>query len=154
MFWDKIAGVYDLFENLYNGKVNEELCREVAELISADDEVLECACGTGMLSEHIAPKCKSIVATDFSRKMLERAEKKCRLYTNASFEYADILQLGYTDARFDKVIAANVIHLLDEPLKALTELVRVCKPGATFFPPLPLTRRCRSMENRPMKRLN
>ena len=140
MFWDKIAGVYDLFENLYNGKVNEELCREVAELISADDEVLECACGTGMLSEHIAPKCKSIVATDFSRKMLQRAEKKCRQYTNASFEYADILQLGYTDARFDKVIAANVIHLLDEPLKALTELVRVCKPGGQIIIPTYINR--------------
>lgn len=36
MFWDTIAGVYDLFENVYNGKVNKELCREVAELISAE----------------------------------------------------------------------------------------------------------------------
>ena len=66
MFWDKIAGVYDLFENVYNDKVNKKLCREVAELISAEDEVLECACGTGMLTEHMAPKCKSIVATELS----------------------------------------------------------------------------------------
>lgn len=50
MFWDTIAGVYDLFENIYNGKVNKKLCREVAELISAEDEVFECACGTGMLT--------------------------------------------------------------------------------------------------------
>ena len=54
MFWDTIAGVYDLFENIYNGKVNKKLCREVAELISAEDEVLECACGTGMLT--VSPK--------------------------------------------------------------------------------------------------
>ena len=140
MFWDKIAGVYDLFENVYNGKVNKELCREVADLISADDDVLECACGTGMLTVHVAPKCKSIVATDFSRKMLERAAKKCRDYANASFEFADITQLAYPDARFDKVIAANVIHLLDEPLKALAELDRVCKPGGQIIIPTYINR--------------
>ena len=135
MFWDKIAGVYDLFENVYNGKVNKELCREVAELISADDDVLECACGTGMLTVHVAPKCKGIVATDFSRKMLKCAAKKCRDYANASFEYADIMHLDYPDARFDKVIAANVIHLLDDPLKAFAELDRVCKPGGQIIIP-------------------
>lgn len=75
MFWDTIAGVYDIFEDVYNGKVNKELCQEVAELISADDDVLECACGTGMLTVCVAPQCKSIVATDFSKKMLERASK-------------------------------------------------------------------------------
>ena len=140
MFWDRIAGVYDLFENVYNGKVNKELCREVTELISADDDVLECACGTGMLTVHVAPKCKSIVATDFSRKMLERAAKKCHDCTNASFGFADITHLSYPDARFDKVIAANVIHLLDEPLKALAELDRVCKPGGQIIIPTYINR--------------
>lgn len=140
MFWDTIAGVYDLFENIYNGKVNKKLCREVAELISAEDEVLECACGTGMLTEHIAQKCKSIVATDFSRKMLERAAKKCDKYGNACFEFADIMHLDYADGQFDKVIAANVIHLLDEPFKALAELDRVCKPGGQIIIPTYINR--------------
>ena len=33
MFWDRIAGVYDLFGNMYNGKVNREMCRMVSEEI-------------------------------------------------------------------------------------------------------------------------
>lgn len=104
MFWDRIAGVYDLFENVYNGKANEALCREVAGLISADDDVLECACGTGMLTVAVAPKCKSIVATDFSRKMLEQAARKCGKYDNVRFEFADIMHLDYADGQFDTVI--------------------------------------------------
>ena len=123
MFWDKIAGVYDLFENVYNGKVNNELCREVAELISADDDVLECACGTGMLTVHVAPKCKRITATDFSRKMLERAAKKCRNYANSSFVFADIMQLDYLDGRFDKVIAANVLFSSPSPTVEFSPLI-------------------------------
>ena len=45
MFWDKVAGVYDLFENLYNKKVYRETGIQVAKLININDKVLECACG-------------------------------------------------------------------------------------------------------------
>jgi ubiquinone/menaquinone biosynthesis C-methylase UbiE len=140
MFWDRVAGVYDLFANFYNAGTHKVLCQEVASLVSSDDEVLECACGTGMLTRHIAPACKHIVATDFSGKMLERARHKCRDYGNASFEYADILHLDYPDGSFDKVVAANVIHLLDEPLKALSELDRVCRKGGRIIIPTYMNR--------------
>ena len=48
---------------------------------------------------------------------------------------ADILSLGFPDSAFDKVVAGNVIHLLDEPLKALGELNRVCRPGGMMIIP-------------------
>ena len=76
MFWDRVAGVYDLFANYYNAGTHRVLCKEVASLVSSDDEVLECACGTGLLTRHIAPACKHIVATDFSEKMLDRVCRK------------------------------------------------------------------------------
>lgn len=82
MFWDRAARVYDLFENIYNGKVNKKLCIEVAKLMSQNDYVLECACGTGMLSKHIAKKCQTLIATDFSAEMLKQARKKCKESTN------------------------------------------------------------------------
>lgn len=116
------------------------LCREVADLILTDDDVLECACGTGMLTVHIAPRCHKVVATDFSHKMLQRAATKCRKFSNATFEFADILHFDYPDALFSKVVAANVIHLLDEPMKALAELDRVCKPGGQIIIPTYMNR--------------
>ena len=140
MFWDNVAGIYDIFANFFNGKVHEVLCREVADLILADDDVLECACGTGMLTVHIAPRCHKVVATDFSHKMLQRAAIKCRKFSNATFKFADILHLDYPDALFSKVVAANVIHLLDEPMKALAELDRVCKPGGQIIIPTYMNR--------------
>ena len=140
MFWDNVAWIYDLFADVLNGKVHKVLCREVAELVSEKDNVLECACGTGMLTVHVAPICQSIVATDFSEKMLKRAAAKCKKFGNASFEFADIMHLAYADERFDAVIAANVIHLLDEPLKAMAELDRVCKPGGKIIIPTYLNR--------------
>ena len=135
MFWDRIAGVYDLFGNMYNGKVNREMCRMVSEEIKISDVVLECACGTGMISKAIAPVCKSLTATDFSEGMLKRARKKCSKFPNITFQMADIMSLNYADESFDVVIAANVIHLLDQPYKALAELDRVCKTGGRLIIP-------------------
>lgn len=135
MFWDRIAGVYDLFGNMYNGKVNREMCRMVSEEIKSSDVVLECACGTGMISKVIAPVCKSLTATDFSEGMLKRARKKCSKFPNITFQMADVMSLDYADESFDVVIAANVIHLLDQPYKAIAELDRVCKTGGRLIIP-------------------
>jgi len=135
MFWDHVAGVYDIFTNIINRKTHKGLCARVAEEISATDEVLECACGTGLLSGVIARKCKRLVATDFSPKMLKKAGKKYRSYTNIEFKEGNILQIEYPDEHFDIVVAANVIHLLDEPYKALAELDRVCRKGGKIILP-------------------
>ena len=104
-------------------------------MIKPSDTVLECACGTGMLTKRIAPNCKKLYATDFSVEMLKRARKKCGKYHNINFKRADITKLKFPDNTFDTVIAANVIHLLDEPEKALSELFRVCKSGGTVIIP-------------------
>lgn len=140
MFWDRVAGVYDVFVNVINGKTHKTLRRIVADYIDPEDKVLECACGTGLLSAVIAGKCRQLTATDFAPKMLKRAEKNCAAYSNVQFRQADILSLDFRDNSFDKVVAGNVIHLLDEPLKALDELNRVCRPGGMLIIPTYMNR--------------
>lgn len=135
MFWDRVAGVYDLFGNVYNGKVNRELCRLIVKSINKSDVVLECACGTGIISAAIAPVCNSLTATDFSEGMLKQARKKCKGFPNVKLQTADITSLDYKNESFDTVIAANVIHLLDNPHQALAELDRVCKTGGKLIIP-------------------
>ena len=135
MFWDNVAGVYDVFVNVINRKTHRTLRRIVSEPIKPRDEVLECACGTGLLSKVIAAKCKGLTATDFSTRMLKKAKKNCTAYDNITYDCADISALVFPDAAYDKVVAGNVIHLLDEPLKALKELNRVCRPGGKLIIP-------------------
>ena len=135
MFWDKISTLYDLFENVYNHKVYSGTGKKVAEFINSTDYVLECACGTGAITVEIAPKCKKIIATDFAGGMLRQAAKKCRKHGNVKFKKADITNIKCADARFDKVVAGNVIHLLPDPKKALSELERVVKPGGMIIIP-------------------
>ncbi len=135
MFWDKVSVLYDLFEMVYNGKVYQGLGKKVAKEIGQDDVVLECACGTGAISKYIAPKCKQLIATDFSKGMLKQTLKNCKKYNNVKIKHADMTKLNCRDNRFDKVVAGNVIHLLEEPYAAINELERVCKPGGKIIIP-------------------
>lgn len=135
MFWDHVAGIYDIFVNVINRKTHQKLKEIVSELIEPGDTVLECACGTGLLSAVIAEKCRRLTATDFSEKMLRKAEKNCRSFRNITYAQADITALAFPDGSFDKVVAGNVIHLLDNPLTALGELNRVCKDGGMLIIP-------------------
>ena len=135
MFWDSAAGVYDIFVNIINRKTHRSLKELVSALMQSNDTVLECACGTGLLSAVVAPKCRQLTATDFSEKMLKKAKKNCAGFQNVTFSQADIAALSYPDGSFDKVVAGNVIHLLDNPLTALHELNRVCKDGGILIIP-------------------
>ena len=45
------------------------------------------------------------------------------------------MHLDFPDENFDAVVAANVIHLLDEPYRALRELDRVCRRGGKIVVP-------------------
>ena len=141
MFWDNVAWVYDIFANVINQKADKKLCAVVEKLILPDDTALECACGTGLLTEVMAKRCKSLTATDFSAKMLEKAKKKCAKYGNVCFANADILHLPYPDESFDAVVAANVIHLLDEPYADLRELERVCRHDGRIIIPTYMARK-------------
>ena len=135
MFWDRVAWVYDIFADGINRKANRALCAAAAGWLRPEDEVLECACGTGLLTGVMAPRCRSLVATDFSARMLRQARKKYGSFGNLRFAQADILRLPFPDESFDVVVAANVIHLLDQPLRALGELDRVCRPGGRIILP-------------------
>ena len=135
MFWDRVAPLYDAFENTVNRASYEGTALAVGQMIGPGDEVLECACGTGAISAAIAPVCARLVATDYSEGMLKQARKKLARFPHVVVEQADITDLHYADDSFDAVVAGNVIHLLPEPGDALKELKRVVRPGGTIIVP-------------------
>ena len=135
-FWDRVAWLYDLAERS-NRAVNAAAAARVAELVPVGARVLDCAAGTGTFSLAAAEKAASMLCTDQSRPMLDRARKKAkkRGLTNVSFALRDVTALPDPDGSFDTVIAANVLHLLPEPEKAVGELWRVAAPGGRLILP-------------------
>ena len=116
------------------------MCICVRKEIQSGDRVLEAACGTGMISQVIAPVCQSLTASDYSASMVKQAEKKLAGSANVITEQADIMNLPYDRESFDTVIAGNVIHLLKDPTAALNELSRVCRKGGKLILPTYMNR--------------
>lgn len=135
-FWDRVAWLYDL-SHWSNRGVNTAARARVGSLIPAGARVLDCAAGTGEFSLAAAERAKSVLCTDQSEAMLNRARKKAakRGFANIGFAIRDITALPDPDGSFDAVIAGNVLHLLPEPGIAVRELWRVTAPGGRLILP-------------------
>lgn len=135
-FWDRVAGLYDLAE-WTNRRAYAAAAARAAELIPTGGRVLDCAAGTGAFSLAAARRAKSVLCTDQSEAMLERARKKAAKLglNNIAFARRDITTLPDPDGAFDAVIAANVLHLLPQPELAVRELWRVAAPGGRLILP-------------------
>lgn len=135
-FWDKIAWLYDIAES-FNPKSYKAMLEGVKRIVPEGANVLDCAAGTGELSIAAAEKAGRVLCTDMSLPMLERARRKSakKGIKNISFEERDIFSLPDEDNTYDVSIAGNVLHLLEEPQKAVRELCRVTKQGGRVILP-------------------
>lgn len=98
--------------------------------------VLDAGCGTGIFSIIFARNGAGMVTgVDISAGSLGTAASLRDKFglANARFERRDMLHLPYADAAFDIVWAWGTVHHTTDPLGAITELMRVLKPGGSLF---------------------
>ena len=114
----------DMYENLY-----ALICPAVK-----DKTVLELAAGTGLISKNIVGQAKMIEVTDASCEMIKEAQKN-NSSAKLHFSVQDMFHLPYADASFDVVIAANALHIIPTPEKALHEIQRVLKDNGILIAP-------------------
>jgi ubiquinone/menaquinone biosynthesis C-methylase UbiE len=94
--------------------------------------ILDVGCGTGELAPRLLDRFAGVtyLGIDLEEQHLERARARCaRFGAQARFERADALELPYPDARFDLVISRHVLQALPDAARALSEMVRVARPG-------------------------
>lgn len=98
------------------------------------DRVLDCATGTGdiaVLFKQVVGEQGEVVGTDFCQPMLDFAPEKARRagVGAITFEWADVTRLPYADASFDICSISYGIRNVEDPVKGLAEMARVCRPG-------------------------
>lgn len=125
-FWDFCAPFYDLAEKA-NGRAYADMLKVVHEIVPQNATVIDVAAGTGAISIAVADKVSHVLCTDVSEKMLNIARRKIvrQRLENITVENQSIYELSVADNSFDVVIAGQVLHLIDEPIKATAELKRV-----------------------------
>jgi len=95
--------------------------------------VLDVGCGPGTITADLAARVPSgqVVGIDAAADVLHgaRQEAERRGQANVRFETGDVYQLAFGDDAFDVVHAHQVLQHLSDPVAALAEMRRVCRPG-------------------------
>ncbi|MEV4314955.1 class I SAM-dependent methyltransferase [Actinocrispum sp. NPDC049592] len=98
----------------------------------AGRRILDAGCGAGTVTEGLRDRGAIVSGFDSSTKMVELARK--RLGPDTDLRVADITgPLPYPDGTFDDVVAALVLHYLEDWTAPLAELRRVVKPGGRLI---------------------
>lgn len=106
--------------------------RLVSDLVGdvAGKQVLDIGCGDGLLICALAARGAGAVGTDLDARMLAAARNRAsRADVPARFVQGRIERLPFPDAAFDVVVAVTVFCFVTDRTAALTEAVRVLRPG-------------------------
>ena len=134
------ADHYDSFARNYarendSGLFNAHYARPAMIELAGDVQgrrVLDAGCGSGTLTEALRARGALVTGFDSSPAMLELARE--RLGEDVDLQVADIsLPLPFADGAFDDVVAALVLHYLEDWTAPLSELRRVLKPGGRLL---------------------
>jgi ubiquinone/menaquinone biosynthesis C-methylase UbiE len=109
--------------------------------LSASDRILEIGVGPGRFTQELVRIVNKIVVADISPVQLQlNRERAQKLGYSGSIERwveCDMCELGphFDDATFDAIVCYGgpLSYVLDEREKAISELLRVTKPGGLLF---------------------
>jgi ArsR family transcriptional regulator len=98
-------------------------------LIDPSLTVGDLGCGTGQVSELVAPHVAQVIAVDGSTDMVQAARKRLKGLHQVDVRRGDMEALPIDAAQLDVAIVTLVLHHVPEPARALTEVHRVLKCG-------------------------
>jgi demethylmenaquinone methyltransferase/2-methoxy-6-polyprenyl-1,4-benzoquinol methylase len=129
--FDRIARRYDLVNTVLSGGIDGGWRRRAARAtgLKPGGSALDVACGSGKLTAvlaGIAGQQGRVVGLDFSPQMLEVARHD---HPAIEFLEGDALNLPFADASFDASTIAFGLRNLSDPVRGLSEMLRVVKPG-------------------------
>ena len=107
-------------------------------VIRKGEAVLDIGCGAGIdtiVAAMMVGPAGTVVGIDMVPEMLARARENLRMtdLKNVIFEDAYGEKLPFADGGFDVVISNGVFNLIPDKTKALSEVVRVLKPGGRLM---------------------
>lgn len=136
--WNQIAEFWDSKTKDGNAFYNEMVAPSAKKLLELklSDSVLELACSSGLFSREIAPKVKSVYATDFSEEFISIAQNRIGNITNLQHAVLDctdlesILSLG--KSRFNKVVCNMAIFDISDINPLFKGVSSILKTGDMF----------------------
>lgn len=122
--WERAAAAYANTFGTVSNRLVPALLDAVA--IHAGTELLDVACGPGLISTAAAARGANVTGMDFSPNMVAEARRR---YPALTFLEGDAAALPFEDASFDAVVIGFGLHHFPYPVHALAEARRVLRSG-------------------------
>lgn len=130
--------IHDVWEGMYRTPGNERLFEECYDYITGlagqprDSLALDIGCGICANSLRLARRGYLVKAGDYSEPILEQARENVATRGQADridISRQDITRLDYADESFDLTLCWGVLMHIPDVDDAITQLVRVTRPG-------------------------
>ena len=126
-----IAESYDSSRNIPDHVLSTAFDRLVAnDLLPDRGRVLDIGCGTGQLALPLARRGYDVVGVDISEAMLRIATEKADPSWSLDLQVGKAESLEFPDASFDAIVISKLLQHVGEWKAAVTEMVRVARPGS------------------------
>jgi ubiquinone/menaquinone biosynthesis C-methylase UbiE len=127
-------GYHDSVTRSHASRTAADSAAFLLPLLKADMKILDVGCGPGTITCDFAEivSSGSVTGIDVAPEVVNQAREagKIRGLSNVSFSIENVLEgLSYADESFDVVYCHQTLFHLPNPIKGLTEMKRVCKPG-------------------------
>jgi ubiquinone/menaquinone biosynthesis C-methylase UbiE/DNA-binding transcriptional ArsR family regulator len=126
-FFSGVASGWDQMRSDLIGARTDLLA--LLDLFDADWVVGDLGCGTGLLSQALAPVVHQVIAVDESGAMLTAARKRLSSFENVDVRAGTVEALPVADGELDVALLFMVTHFVLEPSKVLAEVRRSLKPA-------------------------
>lgn len=126
-FFGRVAGAWDDMRNELFGE--GFTAQALLALLPRTWAVADVGCGTGNVSELLAPHVSRVYAVDQSAAMLKAARKRLRAFDNIEFVRADADGIPLPAGSLDAAVCALLLHHVEDPAAALGAVRRTLRPG-------------------------
>lgn len=110
------------------GRTWEATARALIDLLDLGD-VLDIACGDGVLAELLAPHARAVTGVDISATLVAAARERLKANPQVRLLEGDMHALPLEPAQFDHVFLMHALAYTRRPQDALKEAARMLRPG-------------------------
>ncbi len=126
-FFGQIGGEWDdMRRQLFGDSFTSQA---LITLLDPTWTVADLGCGTGNVTEQLAPIVKQVIAVDREPAMLKAARRRLAAFSNIEFREGELTEIPIAAAQVDAAIMFLVTVYLPKPIEAIREITRILRTG-------------------------
>jgi ubiquinone/menaquinone biosynthesis C-methylase UbiE len=129
LYFEEIGDQFNAWISSYDTQQRIKLIKALMPQSSSHQSCLEVGCGTGAISEALAPSVGRMTVSDMSEKLAQEVGERLGI----DWSGQNACDLAIPNETFDIVVSSECIEHTPDPRGALAEMARVVKTGGALI---------------------